>query len=88
MHGMLSLMCVASMLHAVMAQITVASCNAADICGEGDQPDGRLGVLDILHVALAQFRCESIEVGAQCTANISGPGDAPDGVVNVLDGKL
>ena len=89
MSRMLSLACVASMLPAAMAQITSASCNAADISGAGDQSDGRIGVHDML-AALAQFRCTevSIEGDAQCTADISGPSEAPDGVVNVLDGKL
>jgi hypothetical protein len=46
MPGMLSLACVASMLPATMAQISVASCIAADISGPGDQSDGRVGVHD------------------------------------------
>jgi hypothetical protein len=87
MPGMLSLACVASMLPAAMAQISVASCIAADISGPGDQSDGRVGVHDML-MALAQYRCESIEGGAQCEADISGPSGAPDGKVNVQDGKL
>jgi hypothetical protein len=89
MRHMLSLACLlVSMLPAVVAQggMIREMCNAADIAGPGGgaTSDGRIGVNDMLMV-LAQFRCESIEGGAQCSADISGPGDTPDGVVNVLD---
>ena len=84
--GILSLACVVSMLPAATAQVSVEECLAADLSGVGDQTDGRISVHDMLEV-LAQYHCESIDGGAQCSADISGSGNAPDGVVNVHDGE-
>jgi uncharacterized protein (DUF1800 family) len=92
MCGILSLACFLAMVSAAMAQrISVettsiaARCSAADLAGpDGEVPDGRVSVADVL-VALAAFRCQSIEGGAQCPADITGPGRVPDGVVNIVD---